>query len=117
MYRANLLIRWTIKTRKNYKYVAFFLASNGRYIASNTLIPFSFLKITLPGETRKNPLFWGMERWFVSMKKKRYLVVGNKPTHLYYWLIKMQDLLKYENKIRRKNTYDHRSDREVGLQR
>lgn len=50
------------------------------------------------------------------MKKKRYLVVGNKLTHLYYWLIKMQDLY-CENKIRRNNTYDHRGDRKTGLQR
>ncbi len=48
------------------------------------------------------------------MKKKRYLVVGNKPTHLYYWLIKMQELY-YENKIRRNIKYDNRGSREVGL--
>jgi len=61
-----------------------------------------------------NPLFWGIGRRFVSMKKKRYLVVGNKPTHLYYWLIKMQELY-YENKIRRNIKYDNRGSREVGL--
>lgn len=48
------------------------------------------------------------------MKKKRYLVVGNKLTHLYYWLIKMQDLY-YKNKIRRNIKYDNRGSREVGL--